>query len=455
MTTVRPTAAGQLVDFREGRIRGRIIPDVRMAAFASLTLEIFAQGILFVSAAVPRPGMGAPAGFSISVERFPRLTLPCTLTARVAEIDARLDGEILLETLEDVWGRMMPFRATLRRPVGGRILVEVNATLVASEDQLFAIYDETGYLGAMELQGGEEQQCPVFAFDLPQSLLDGLPHQLSIIHQRSQLPVTAAPVVVQLTIDSKAPDDLRSLAARVKSLEARSRELQADAVNVLAVELYRHIDRLIINQRNNFECEVSAMRALLGLTPQSNTDAQIVPDRLRCEFGAALIGYGLHPAERTSTGKVFRHVASRCGIVLPPLATGAAFLRVQGITRPHDGALNDAMLSINGVVVEAKPYLNPKSESWNLTAEVPAGVLRSERNLLEMRFTQAASRDPAPMDRAVGVLFVEVGPADRPGAAPRAPDGRAGADRTSTDALPNQRSGGSGATDELLSPGQM
>ncbi|MCU0906728.1 MAG: hypothetical protein MUF73_04605 [Rhodobacteraceae bacterium] len=414
MTALCPAAAGLLADFREGRIRIEIVADERVEPFDTLTVEVFAQGILMVSAGVrtPRPGKTAPV--SIPVDQFPRLALPCTLTARIVEIDAKLDGEIALTALDDLWSRMMPFRASLRGTAEGRLLVGLDAAPVANEDLVFAVCEGTRTLGQMVLQGSDDRGFPLLAYDLPRSLLDGVPHQLTILHLRSQLPVTAAPVTVQLSIGATAQPDLATVASRLRALEKRVRERDADAYNSLAVELYRHIDGIIINQRDNFEREMAAMRALLGLAPQSAETPPTLPEWFICDFAGPLQGYGFHPVEHTRTGKPFRKVASHCGIVLPGLAPGATTLRVQGIRRPHDRALDGGVLALNGVPLAVRSYINPNSESWNLTAVVPADLPRADLNLVEMRFPQAVEGEPAPMDRTVGVLFLEVGAADQP-----------------------------------------
>lgn len=208
--------------------------------------------------------------------------------------------------------------------------------------------------------------------------------------------------------------DLETRVARLEALVQRDRseeraEDRARTFRDFALQLYRHVDQVALHQRANFDRELAALRRALG-QPEASPPAARRPGRVVLSFGDEIIGYGIHAVQRTSTGKLFRHVHPRCGILVPAVVPGPARLVVQGIRRSHDGALEGARLAMNGQAIPVEPYVNPRAESWNITATVPAEALRPDGNLLELRLPNgpAPGATGAAAEAAVGILEISL-----------------------------------------------
>jgi hypothetical protein len=411
VTAKRPDNS-RLEKFAGGHLQGMIAVDAAMRALGAATVEVFAHGITVATGAVPLGGaaVGDIVAFDIPARQFPRVDLPCPLTARVVETDTELETRVEVRDLDGLWQAMLPWRATIEGIEAGRVIVTLPTRPAQPEAVIFDLYEAGEAIGASTPDGPSADGGMRYAIDLPAAVIDGAEHRLTVIHRGSNLAVGAEPLFVVLQSGRAAqlpPMTAQQLAERMNRIETQMRERYAEAFNGLAAQLYQHVDRVALRQRANFEREVSALRRTLGLVEPETRPAPL-PERVHLAFAGEVIGYGVHRVQVTGTGKSYRDVSPRCGILLPALVPGAARLVVQGIRRSHDGALDGARLVINGTDIPVVPYVNPRGESWNITVRVPGAALRGDRNLLELRLPAgpAPGAVGAAAEIAVGILEI-------------------------------------------------
>lgn len=407
------STAGNLHLLQGGILRGDIVVSERLIGMRSVTVEVFAQGIEVAREEVPGPFAvaGETVPFSVAVSRFPRVDLPCLLMGRIVETDEVLDSRIEIADLDELWGRMMPFRVLLDVFTSREIRLRVVGDLPEDTREVFELYDGGTLLGIAQHAGEAEPGGQVFVFDLPDTLLSGAKHMLTIRHRASDLPVTARPLFMRLDLGLEARVAESDVLERIDRLEARMARAYADAFHGLGMDLYRHLDASIQVQRGNFEREISSLRSLLGIGGSERETGPEAPTEVMLDFGDKLLGYGLGPVRTTSAGKQFREVAALSGVLLPGLAVLDRSLRIQGLRRTHPGAVDGAELFVNGEIVPAVVYCSQTSESWNLTAQVPGRLLRAEGNLLELRLPAGPKKGPVSSDPAMpvaGILHVEL-----------------------------------------------
>lgn len=404
-------SAGRLTGLERGILSGEITLDPALSALSELTIEVFAHGILAASAKVRMTaGQDGVLPFSVPLGKFPQVTLPCTLAARVAETDTIFDSGVELKGFEDLWRGVMAFSARIEKVSYNRILVRATGAGRAAADHVFELRDWGDLVAISEFENAMADGSAIYALEVPDRLLDGTEHRLSVIHRGSGLPLTAHPLHMRLDMRADPQPVLRDVIERLADVERQLRERYADAFNGLATELYRHIDVVTQNQRSNFEREIAAMRKLLSLPERE--EVETIAAAMTLPFDGPVSGYGVHRTETTSTGKAYRFVAPISGVLLPALRATAPKLRIQGIRRHHDGALDGAKVLLNGTALKILPYVNKASESWNITADVPADLLRRDRNILELRLPNAvpdSARSNGRGDHAVGIMFVSLG----------------------------------------------
>jgi hypothetical protein len=412
-------AAGFLNSFENGKLSGELNMDGALAGHDTVTVEVFAHGIMAASGEVRIADRGAegPVPFSIAIKRFPRVSLPCTISARVVETDTALKCNLAVETLDFLWEALLPFRARVTQIRRGQVLLEASGEILHPDTEVFELREAGELVGLSEPEGTTAGNNTLFIIPLSERLLDGNEHKLFIMHRGSNLPVNTQPLSVALNLEVEPQPSVGDLIGRIESVERQLRERYAEAFNGLALNLYRHIDNVTLKQRSNFEREISALRRILGgagkgpdtdTGPDTGPDTgQTAPAKVTLAFEADITGYGIGDLRTTNTGKTFRYGAPRCGFLLPVCASGAARLVVQGIRRSHDGALVDSVLFVNGVRVDMQAYSNPQSESWNITANLSEGVLRDDRNLIELRLPNGNPPDAlAEAETSVGILEV-------------------------------------------------
>ena len=406
---------GRLTGLERGVLTGELPLDSALRGHGSLTIEAFAHGIRTASALVPVQGAeGDLLAFRLPITGFPQVTLPCTLTARIVETDTVLDSAMTIETLEQLWQQIMPFTARVEKLTYNRVVVRVTGLKSAPADQIFELRNWGDPVAISELDAELADGTALYVIALPERLLDGGEHRLSVVHRGSGLPLSAQPIHLRFDLRSDPQPVLREVLDRVTDIERQLRERYAEAFNGLAAELYRHIDTVTQNQRANFEREIAAMRKLLGLQeqPATATAAAPLPATVTIPFEGKVNGYGIYATELTTTGKAFRFVSPICGFLLPAIQAEKPRLRVQGIRRLHDAALDGAKLFVNGTPVDCLPYINRASESWNITANVPPALLRTDRNMIELRLPKAVPEQLRLTDRGdhgVGVMYVTLG----------------------------------------------
>lgn len=406
--------AARLEKFAGGRLQGAIAVDATMRALGAVTVEVFAHGIAVATGAVPlgAAAVGDIVAFDIPARQFPKVDLPCFLTARVAETDTELETWVEVGDLDGLWQAMLPWRAGIDGIEAGRVIVTLPTRPVQPEAVIFDLHEAGEVIAASIPDGPSADGGMRYAIALPEAVMDGTEHRLSVVHRASNLAVAAEPLFVVLQTGRAAqlpPMTARQLAERMDRIETRMRERYAEAFNGLAAPLYQHVDRVALRQRANFEREVSALRRILGVADPAQQGREL-PDRALVAFADEVIGYGVRGVQVTGTGKSYREVSPRCGVLLPALTPGAAQLIVQGIRRSHAGSLDGARLVVNGTEIAVAPYVNPRGESWNITATVPAAALRADRNLLELRLPNGPvpGASGAAADIAVGILEISL-----------------------------------------------
>lgn len=405
--------AGRLTGLDRGILSGEITLDPALSALSEVTIEVFAHGILASSAKVHMAaGQDGVLPFAVPLGKFPQVTLPCTLAARLAETDTIFDSAVELKGFEDLWRGVMSFTARIEKVSYNRILVRATGTGRSAADHVFELRDWGDLVAISEFESAMADGAAIHALEVPDRLLDGTEHRLSVIHRGSGLPLTAHPLHMRLDMRADPQPVLRDVIERLTDIERQLRERYADAFNGLATELYRHIDVVTQNQRANFEREISAMRRLLSL-PEREEPLPLAAS-VTLPFDGPVSGYGVLKVEQTGTGKAYRFVSPISGILLPALRATAPKLRIQGIRRNHDGALDGAKVLLNGTALKILPYVNKASESWNITADVPPDLLRTDRNILELRLPNAvpeSARSGPRADHGVGIMFVSLGDA--------------------------------------------
>ncbi len=405
-----PPAAGLLDGFENGRLTGEVIMQEAMAGQDGVAVEVFAHGILAASgtAKVEDRQPGQPIPFSIPVKRFPRVSLPCPLSARVASTDTPLECDLTVETLDGLWQAMLPFRVRVARVTRGHILLEATGRILHPDTEIFELREAGDMVGLSEPEGSTAGENTLFSIPLSEQLLDGDAHKLFVIHRGSNLPVNIQPISVALNLEVEPQPSLADMLGRLEAIERQMRERYAEAFNGLALGLYQHIDTVALKQRSNFEREISTLRRLLGAGEPETGGTPVAPATVTLSFADEVKGYGISPLYTTNTGKTFRYAAPRSGFMLSPCAPGAARLVIQGIRRCHPDALRDARLFVNGDVVGISPYLSPRSDSWNITTELPDACLRGEgSNLIELRLPNGSPPDaPTETDLSVGILEI-------------------------------------------------
>lgn len=401
-------SAGKLDALDRGVLKGEIRLDDRLRRLPGLTIEVLAHGITLRTHSLAVPADAADVlPFAFEFAGFPDVTLPCDLRARIIETDSLLESAVRLESIEDVWRTLMPFSVHLEQVQHNLLTLRLEEHVpgaVQGNRPVFQLRDWGRLVATSTLL--RDKSATLSAIVLPDWLLDGNEHRLSIVHQQSGLPVTAQPILLRLDIQTEPGPTLPDLAQRLARIETAVQERHAEVFASMATPLYRHIDTMIQNQRGNFERETAALRRLLGVADANTADTEALSE-VRLDFAGPVIGFGVHDVQHTATGKPFRQIGALAGFLLPGLRDGQATLHVQGIRRAHPGALDQASLAVNGHPVPMTLYLNPKSESWNITAQLGRGLLRPDRNLVELRLPQEGPAWAAP-EHVAGIIHLAI-----------------------------------------------
>lgn len=399
-------ATGTLTSLKNGVVSGLITLDDNASAPPDLTIEVSAHGIVFASHTLAGASIGADGSFSFQINSFPGVALPCNLRARIVETDTVLDTDIAITNLEDLWTCMIPFSVTIEEIQHNAITLKVEGT--PDVQPVFRLLNWGKPISTSTHYPQAGSTSTHHMIPLPYTLLDGSEHRLSIVHEQSGLPVSSSPISLRLQIQTENTPMLGDVLYRLEALEKNVAKRYADAFNAVTVPIYRHIDTVTMYQRSNFEREISAMRRLLAIE-EAETAPETVTQSM-ADFGGPVIGYGVHGMETTSTGKTFRSVSAAWGVLVEGITPAPARLVVQGLRRRSDSVLDNAKVLLNGVSIPVQIYLNPKSESWNITADVPAALTRADRNLVELRLSGApqAETNQSGATAPLGVMYVSL-----------------------------------------------
>lgn len=404
---------GKLTSLEKGRLRGEVKLTEALRGKSAITLEVFAHGILLLSVRVKTAeAKDGILPFDVALLKVPQIGLPVRFTARVVENDAALDSEVVLKSLADLWTRVMPFTAEVESMAHDCIVLRV--AMIAPDmaagigQPVFELRDWGDTIATSRLQTQLPDGSALHVIPLPDYLLDGRAHRLSIVHQDSGLPLSSKPIRLRLSFSADPQPSPREIMTRLATVERQMQERHAEAFNGIAVELYQHIDTMLQNQRSNFEREVAAMRKMLGMVQEASRHPAL-PEAVMLSFAESVSGYGIHKVQTSSTGKLFRFVSPICGFLLPAIRAESAQLRIQGLRRSHPEALKGAKLAVNGKPLPISPYLNKTSESWNISVVVPGDLLRSDHTLVELRLPNGVLDATRQADMAVGILHVWMG----------------------------------------------
>lgn len=419
-------SAGILEDFRDGRLTGWLEPGAVSGGTA--TVEVWGQGIRFASGpAAAQTDAEGRHPFAIPATRFPGFDLPCELRARVVETDRTLVSRVTLGSLDDLWARMVPFRCRISGVRHGHVYLAIEGE---ADAPVFEIREGRTVLGVSDAPEMDAEGVETCRIALPDSVFDGLEHRLSVLHRDSGLPVQTAPLSLRLEVQTGPVPGTRHLLARIEQIERNLDRRYGEVFNHFAMQLYRHVDAVTLTQRSNFEREIAALRRLLvseAITVEpdpeaSGTDlpAEAEPSETTIPFDEGVQGYGIHAVQYNSGGKGFRMVAPSWGLLLPGFGSGERDLIIQGLRRPYPEVFDGIECRFNEQLLEPTLYLNPKSESWNITVRIPSGLTRPDSNVLELRLDQPKDPEALARNLAVGILHVRVRPV-----APEAEDGGA------------------------------
>ena len=410
---------GRLTEIKHGFIFGEITLHHAMRGHGDITIELSAHGISITTSKVQLGSISSAQSFKIPIVGFPKVTLPADIRARIVETDTLLDGDITIQNLQDVWKRMMPFQAKIEACSETEVFIRI-AERTTKELPIFELRAWGTAIASSVPHGTPPKLAAsegvLLRIDVPMQALDGGDHRLSVVHLDSGLPLQSQPVVLKKSEAFGPASALSALDARLARLEKEVQDNGAKAFQIAVAPIYRHIDQLAQLQRSNFEAEVAAIRGLLGHDDAEAARIAVIADSCRVEMTDFMMGYGIHEATKSSSGKTFRWAASSAGILLPGLSNSRpSKLLIQGLRRMHADSLQDILLHMNGQRLETQMYLNPKSESWNVQAALAKGLLRPDRNLLEMRIPHGpldGGSNPATKNKAVGLLFIEVSSAN-------------------------------------------
>lgn len=395
--------AGKLEKLERGLLLGYVNVSDQLRGLSSATIEVFAHGIPVCTQNVPL-GAKASIPFAFPLTGFPDVALPCTLRARIVETDTVLESSVELSSPEEIWPRMMPFKVVIDDKLDFDTIV-LRVEGAADVQPVFELRDWGRPVATSESVKSLDARKKKVVLRFPREMFDGNEHRLTIVHKASGIPVTTQPIFVRLDVRTQPGLTLSDVAARLEKIEGDLRLRFAEAFHAAALPLYHHVDNVVLNQRSNFEREISSLRRLIGLDDAPRVP-QPLPTDVTVSFEDVVAGYGVLKLQNTATGKCFRYVAPQAGFLLPGFAAVPARLRIQGIRRSHPGALDGAVYVLNGVPLRGTVYCSSNSESWNITADVPSQLLRPDKNLLELRLPNGVGEKET--DHAVGILFVSL-----------------------------------------------
>lgn len=408
--TMNAAPVGTLQTLKNGLFSGELRLDQLPQDLTQATIEVFAHGIALARHKISLAGVArGPFAVSFPLADFPQVSLPVALRARLVETDQLIACDIELSDLESVWAQLMPFKVTVEEIRYDSLKLRIEGT--PAELPQFELFDwgvsiaESQPFAAASSSEAAEETAPQVSYAkiaLPRSVLDGRGHQLSVIHLQSGFPVTSRPISLSFEAQHEVDNPVAGLLERVAKLETQLARRRADEFRTVLAPLYAHIDTMILNQRSNFEREIAAMRQLLDLP---NTDhVEELPSEVKIDFGDPIEGFGFHNVIRTTSNKSIRYISPESGYLVPGVASDFKVkIHLQGLNRKSPQAMAGATLLLNGRRLPTVLYLNPTSESWNVSAVAPAALLRGDHNLVELSLPAARSElhDPHAMPAAV------------------------------------------------------
>lgn len=380
---------GQLDRLENGALAGHIT----LAAFpgdaSTVTLEFFAHGIVIASGHASRKDADENENvpFSISVQRFPEVAIPCRITAHIVETDEPLATYVKLNSIEQLWQGLLSCRAHLDGVEQGAIRIRISGNSPPLESPTFELSDGSHILPAnqtVEIDATGEQ---IISIDLPARLLDGTTHDIRIIHSQSRLPVSQHPLRIRLELDESHAVSTHMLLKRIEELERLAKDSYSLVFNDFALALYRHIDTVTLNQRANLEREMAALRSALSGEGVALPEPEL-PTQSHVDLTGPVRGYGL----LSPIDGIGRKVEKVSGILCPGMVARTMELSVVA-NEDRFAQLEAAQLFVNGHVVPSRLGKTDDSAASTLIAHVAMETIRTDSNLVELRLANEGATD--------------------------------------------------------------
>ena len=380
---------GQLDRFENGALAGYITQTAFPGTASTVTLEFFAHGIVVASGHASRndADQNGNVPFSIPVQRFPEVAVPCRITAHVVETDEPLATYVKLESIEHVWQGLLSCQACLDGVEQGAVRIRISGNASPLEDPTFELSDGSHSLSVDQNVETDASGDQIVSIDLPSRLLDGTAHDIQIIHAQSRLPVSQQPLKLRLELDESHSISNHILLKRIEELERLAQDSYSRVFNDFALALYRHIDTVTLNQRANLEREMAALRSALSgkeiALPQTERPTQTYVD-----LADPVRGYGL----LSLIDGVGRKVGHVSGVLWPGMVAQAMELTVTG----HEDSFarrDIAQLFVNGHAVQSRLVTPEEGGAPAMIATVAMEMIRTDSNLVEFRLADDIAID--------------------------------------------------------------
>ena len=233
-----------------------------------------------------------------------------------------------------------------------------------------------------------------FRLPLPQTLLDGTVHNISlrIAGTNCELPGSPMPVAVMMvqtlfTRLDKLESELRSGLDWVRNAEGHVAELYERVGSDLA----RRFDAMLMLQRNSFEREISQLRARLGIEGPGAQPEFETPTAVYAAMDDKIIGFGWHGVENDE-GNPFRWMAKNAVIVLDFTAPHGARLTLLVRHMLDESHMRSFRILVNGETASELAWTQ-KGAFRQFEAVIPASAFRG-RAFSVVNLVAAFARQP-------------------------------------------------------------
>ena len=410
---------GALLSAQDGIVQGWAWD--RLAAGRTVEVEVYAGGILLgcVSANLrdPRqPGSveGAHA-FKLTVTtKASTLVAPYAIRARVRGTAVDLDGAIEVETEADHRQKLVAFEGEVTGISGGAFEGWAMRRADLADLLTVEIFVKGERLGSARADlptpistqwgGGRGFRLP-----LPQALLDGAVHNVSVRVAGTDFELSGSPTPVAVmmmqnlfTRLDRLESDLRWGMDWMRGAESRATE----AIVQLGGDFSRRFDAMLMLQRNAFERELSVMRNRLNLEEPGAPPEVKAPTSVRAIMDDKIVGFGWHGVEKDE-GVIFRWMATNGVVILDFHAARGARLTLLARHFLDEIHMQTLRVLVNGEAASLQEWTR-QDGFWRCEALVPASAFRG-RTFAVVNLIVPFARQPANGDyRDLSVGIAEV-----------------------------------------------